>query len=189
MKRIVLPNWVHSLLDLAPAIAFLFVLFTTRDFQRAAWYVVVGAAISLFVTLGIERRVRPIPTTVGVLALLFGGASVLFHRADILQMKMTIVDTGMALAIFAAVYLGRVPLKMFLGHVIDMEDRQWNVLAMRYACYCLTCAAANEVVRHTQTTYVWGIFRAGASAGNVVFVLFHVPFLLRHAKEIGKGES
>lgn len=189
MKRIILPHWVHSALDIGPAVCFLTALLVTHDILWATWFLFGGAILSLTVSLGFERRLRPLPSITAVLALIFGGATLLFHNPVFVQIKLTIVDTTLALIILGAIYTGRVPLKMALGHIIAMEDKQWNVLAFRYALYCLACAATNEFVRRTQTTEVWGWFRVSASAGNVVFVALHLPFLFKHGREVAKTEG
>ncbi|MGH8277570.1 MAG: septation protein IspZ, partial [Steroidobacteraceae bacterium] len=93
--------WLHYSIDGAPAVAFLAVLLITHDFRLATWFVVGGAILSLCVSLIVERRIAPLPAVTGALALVFGGASLILHRAEILQMKMTIVD-----ALLGALLLG-----------------------------------------------------------------------------------
>src|SRR5579872_952526 len=87
-------------LDAAPAFIFLIVLLVTHDFRLATWFVVVGAAVALAVRLVRDRRIAPLPAFTGGMALAFGGASLIFRRADILQMKMTIVDGALGALLF-----------------------------------------------------------------------------------------
>src|SRR5271165_6257271 len=92
--------WIRHAVDGAPAIVFLIVLLVTRNFPLATWFVVGGSAVALSVGLIVERRLAPLPAFSGVLALVFGGASLVLHRADILQMKMTIVDGILGAVLF-----------------------------------------------------------------------------------------
>ena len=183
MAKTKIPATVALVLDSVPALAFLGVLIVTRDFQLAAIFVVAGAALSLAVALIWERRVRPLPAVTGGLALVFGGASLIFHRADILQMKMTIVDTLLGGVLIAGVVMKKNPLKVILGHAFDLDDPHWNTLAMRYGLFFWACALANEFVRRTQTTHVWAEFRLLVFAATGLFALSQIPFLLKHGRE------
>ncbi len=183
MAKPKIPATVAMALDSLPALAFLGVLLVTRDFQLAAIFVVGGAALSLAVALVWERRIRTLPAVTGGLALVFGGASLIFHRADILQMKMTIVDTLLGGALILGVVMKKNPLKAMLGQAFDLDEPHWNTLAIRYGLFFWACALANEVVRRTQTTHVWGEFRLLVFVGTGLFALSQIPFLMKHARE------
>ena len=58
----------------------------------------------------------------GGLALLFGGASLLFHRNDIIQMKMTIVDGLLGAALFIGLAMGKNPLKSVVSVDLEAHD-------------------------------------------------------------------
>jgi len=177
------PAWLRSLIDGAPAVAFVGVLLATHDFALATWFVVGGAAISLILGLVVERRLAPIPTFTGAMALLFGLASLAFHRADIIQMKMTIVDVILGSALLFGLAVGKNPLKALMGSAFHLSERIWRVLALRYAGFFFICAGANEYVRRTQTTQTWAEFRLGIIIATVVFAVAQTPLLLRHARD------
>jgi intracellular septation protein len=166
--------------DAAPAVLFLAVLLTTRNFPLATWFVVGGSALALAVGLIVERRLAPLPAFSGVLGLVFGSASLILHRADILQMKMTIVDGILGAVLFAGLAMKKNPLKALLGGAFDLPDRAWRVLAIRYGLFWWACAIANEVVRRTQSAVTWGAFRVVVIVAAVVFALAQTPFLLKH---------
>jgi intracellular septation protein len=177
------PPALRWAIDGAPAVAFLIVLVVSHDFRLATWFVVGGAIIALAANLIIERRIAPLPAVTGGLAVAFGGASLILHRADILQMKMTIVDTALGAALFAGLALGRNPLKFILGGAFHLPDRAWKVLAIRYGLFWWACAAANEVVRRTQSQQTWAFFRVAVIVAAVAFALAQTPFMLKHGVE------
>ena len=119
-------SWIRHAVDGAPAVVFLIVLLVTRNFPLATWFVVGGSALALVVGLVVERRLAPLPAFSGVLALVFGGASLLLHRADILQMKMTIVDGVLGAVLFGGLALKKNPLKALLGGAFDLTDGAWR---------------------------------------------------------------
>ena len=174
------PSWIRHAVDGAPAIVFLIVLLATRNFALATWFVVGGSALALAVGLIVERRLAPLPAFSGVLALVFGGASLLLHRADILQMKMTIVDGVLGAVLFGGLAMGKNPLKALLGGAFDLPDQAWRVLAIRYGLFWWACAVANEVVRRTQSAETWAVFRVVVLVTAVVFALAQTPFLMKH---------
>ncbi len=174
--------WLRHAIDGAPAVAFLAVLLITHDFRLATWFVVGGAALALAVGLIVERRIAPLPAVTGGLALVFGGASLFLHRADILQMKMTIVDGLLGAVLFGGLALGKNPLKYILGGAFHLTDRAWAVLAIRYGVFWWACALANEVVRRTQSQETWAVFRVAVLIAAVVFALAQTPFLLKHSR-------
>jgi intracellular septation protein len=180
--------WVRHVVDGAPAVAFLVVLLVTRNFQFATWFVVIGAVISLAVGLLVERRLAPLPAFSGVLALLFGGASLILHRADILQMKMTIVDAILGAVLLGGLAMGKNPLKALLGAAIELSDRAWRILAVRYALFFWACAVANEVVRRTQSATTWAAFRVVVIVAAIVFAVAQTPFILKHGRTGRIGE-
>ncbi len=183
-----MPTWLRHGVEAGPAVAFLVVLLTTHDFRLATWIVVVSAVVALALCLAVERKIAPIPAATGVMAVVFGGFSLLLHRADILQMKMTIVDTFLGAALFVGLALGKNPLKMLLGGAFTLPDKAWATLSIRYGLFWWACAAANEYVRRTQSTETWAMFRVAAIVAAVAFALAQTPFLMKHG-QAGPTES
>jgi intracellular septation protein len=173
-------SWVRMTVDGAPAVLFLVVLLATRNFPLATWFVVGGSALALALGLILERRLAPLPAFSGTLGLVFGTASLVLHRADILQMKMTIVDGILGAVLFGGLAMKKNPLKALLGGAFDLPDRAWKVLAIRYGVFWWACAVANEVIRRTQSAETWAVFRVVVLVAAVVFALAQTPFLVKH---------
>lgn len=186
-ERAPAPPWLRHAIDGGPGLVWLATLLITRDFQLATWVLVFGSAIALAAGLAVERRVAPIPAVGGGLAILFGGASLLLRRNEILQMKMTIVDGVLGAVLFVGLAIGKNPLKALLGGAFHLPDAAWRVLTIRYGLFWWGCAIANEVVRRTQTTHDWAVFRAGVMVVAVLFALAQTPFLLKHDLRRGGG--
>jgi len=176
------PPWIRWAVDAAPAVVFLGALLVTHDFRLATWWLVGGSAVALAVGLVLERKIAPLPAVSGGMALVFGGASLILHRADILQMKMTIVDVVLGAVLFGGLALKKNPLKFILGGAFSLTDKAWAVLAVRYGVFWWACALANEFVRRTQTAETWAIFRVAVIAAAVVFALAQAPFLMKNVK-------
>lgn len=176
------PQWLRTAVDGAPAIAFLVVLLIRHDFRAATWVLVIASALALAVNLVVERKIAPLPAFSGGLALLFGTATLILHRNELVKMKMTIVDGLLGAALFIGLLMGRNPLKMLLGGALTLTDRAWKILAIRYGLFWWACAAANEWVRHAWSDADWAKFRVGVWVAAVLFAVAQTPFLMRHGR-------
>jgi intracellular septation protein len=174
------PRWLSSAIDGGPGLAFLAVLLVTRDFRKATIVLVAGACLALAVMLAVERRFRALPTALGVLAIGFGGASLLLRDPQIVKMKTSLVDGALGAVLLGGVAIRRNPLKAVLGATISMPDKAWATLAVRYGLYWWACALANELVRRTQSDHVWALFRLGSYVVGVLFAAAQIPLLMRH---------
>jgi len=176
-------HWVMHVANAAPAVGFLATLLVTHQFREATWALVALSVAAVAAGLILERRIAPIPAFSAGAAILFGGLSLALHRNDLLQMKMTIVDTLFGAALFGGLVLKRNPLKLLLGSAITLPDDAWRVLTIRYALFFWTCAVANEFVRRTQTAEVWATFRVVAIAAAVVFGAAQLPLLSKYGSQ------
>lgn len=176
------------LVDTAPGVLFIAAFLISRDFRLATEVLVATAALALAASVIVERRFRAMPTTVGVLAVLFGGASLLLRDPQILKMKMSIVDGLLGAALFVGLALKRNPLKLILAPAFKLTDRAWTTLTVRYALFWWACAIANEVVRRTQSDHSWVVFRGVALAAGILFAIAQAPFLMKHAAPGEPGE-
>jgi len=175
------PRWFTAVIDGAPGLLFLSILLLTRNFRLASAFLVGAALVALAAMLIVERRFRPMPTMVAILAVVFGGASLILHDPQVLKMKTSIVDTILGVVLIGGVAVKRNPLKFVLGSTLNLPDKAWATLAIRYGLYWLACAAANEIVRRTQSDQTWAMFRLASYAVGILFALAQTPLMLKHA--------
>lgn len=173
-------GWVGPAVDYAAPVAFVAVLLIRHDFQLATWVLVGASALALLVGFIAERRLAPMPLIAGLAALIFGGLTLVFHDSSFVKMKLTFVDTALALALLGGLAMGKNPLKSVLGEALKLPDPAWKNLTVRYAVFFLVCAVANEVVRRTQSDEHWGVFRLVLLGAALVFSLAQTPFLMKH---------
>ena len=174
---------IKQIANAAPAVAFLGVLLVTHDFRKATWVLIALSGVALALSLILERRIAPIPAFSGAAALVFGGLSLALHRADLLQMKMTIVDGALGAALFGGLAMKRNPLKLVLGGAMQLPDEAWRVLTIRYGLFFWASAIANEIIRRTQTAEVWATFRVVAIVAAVLFGAAQFPLLKKYWRD------
>jgi intracellular septation protein len=184
-----IPRGFTTIVDGGPGLAFLAALLVSRDFRLATEVLMVAAGLALAASFLVERRFRPLPTTVAVMAIGFGGASLLLHDPQILKMKTSIIDGILGALLIGGVALGRNPLRALLHASFTLSEKAWNTLAVRYGLFWWACALANEFVRRTQSDHTWALFRLATYGAGIAFALAQTPFLLRHGVSRDQAEA
>jgi intracellular septation protein len=173
-------GWVGVAVDYAAPVAFVAVLLTRHDFQLATWVLVGASALALLIGLLVERRLALMPLLAGGTALIFGGLTLFFHDSSFVKMKLTFVDTALAVLLLGGLAMGKNPLKAVLGEALKLPDKAWKSLTVRYALFFLVCAVTNEVLRRTLSDEHWGVFRLALLGAALLFSLAQTPFLMKH---------
>ena len=154
-----------------------------RDVTAATWWLVGGSALALVVGLAAERRIAPMPLIAGGFALVFGALALVLHDKNLIKMKLTVYDGGLAAACFISLLTRANPLKWMMGDKISLPDSAWRTLMLRYAIFFLASAAANEAVWRTQSDATWAIFRVGLLIAALIFSLAQTPFFMKHMQQ------
>jgi intracellular septation protein len=179
-------GWVRTVVDYGATLAFGATYFITRDFQTATWVLVAASVAALAIGFAVERRLALLPLFYGGMALVFGTLGLVFHNDVFLKVKVTIINGALAVFMIGGALTGRAPLRVIMGDAIHMADAAWRTLTLRYGGYFAFAALANEVVRNTQSTEHWVIFRFVLIGLAVVFTFSQVPFIMKH---MAKGDE
>lgn len=175
-------RWVRLFVDYAGLAAFLVTLMVTGSAIIASWAVVGGSIAALIVGYLFEKRIAPLPLATAVVGAIFGAATIYFHDERIIKMKLTILDTGIGIALLTALARGKNPLRAFIGDELNLPDAVVRTLTIRYALMFFVLAAANEVIWRTQTTRIWGLYKFPGTAVLIfLFFMSQMPLILKHA--------
>lgn len=180
-------KWVSGLVDFGWPLGLIVGFLITHNMVQATWGLVAGAAIALIVGFVLERRIAPMPLVAGLLALMFGSLTLVFHDPRFVYVKPTVTSAAFGLFLIVGMLMGRSPLKVLLGSssmtVLDLPDEAWRKLTWRYGVFFLAMAVLNEVVWRTQPESFWLAFRfPGATIIHVVFGIAQAPLFMKYAK-------
>ena len=143
------------------------------------WGLVVGSAGAVAASLLVRRKLAVLPAVYGSAALLFGGATLVFHDPNIVEMKTTIIDTGLGVLMLGGLALGKSPIRMLMGQAVHLTEMGWRKLTLRFGLFFLAMAVGNEVVRH-QSHELWLAYRtAGSVVLTFLFAAFQAPLMMR----------
>ena len=167
------PQWIRQAVDFGALIAFMAAYFITRDMIKATWVLVIASAIALTVGFVLERRLAPMPLITGGFALVFGALTILTDDDLFVKLKLTVQNGLLAAVLLGSIPLNKSPFKALLGSAIQVTDKAWRTLTLRYGLYFLAVAIANEVFRSpTAVTAIWSALNLGVPDPNGVWTGF-----------------
>lgn len=162
---------------------------------NATWFLVAGSAVGVAIGLIVERRLALLPLLVGGFALVFGLLTLLTGDGLWVKLKVTILNSCLAIALLGGLWLGKQPLRALLGTVIPINDRAWRTLTFRYGLFFLAVAVTNELIRSEalvgwaaqqlgrtdiDPADVWVSFRGVLWIASSVFGLSQIPLIMRN---------
>jgi intracellular septation protein len=175
-------TWLRIGIDFVPVLVFAGV-WLRFGYQPATLALMILSVLAIAIGWLAERRLAPLPMLAAGFALVFGTAALVFHDKNLIKMKLTVYDGGLAIACFVALLTKANPLKWIMGDRIVLPDEAWRTLMIRYAIFFAASAAANETVWRTQSDAVWAIFRVVLLVAAVVFSLAQTPFFMKHMQQ------
>ena len=183
--------WVRGFVDYAAPLAFAVAFFGApllgvpdrERFMLATWVLVAASALALAVGFVAERRVAPLPLFAGLMALIFGVLTLVFHDESFVKIKVTVVNGLLAGALLGGWLLRRNLMRPLFGEAIRLPDAAWRQLMLRYGAWFALVAVANEWVWRTQPDATWVTFRTALLPAAVAFSLLQLPFMLRHMEK------
>ena len=158
---------------------------TTVALVTASWWLAGGSAAALALGLIVERRVAPLPLFAGAVAVIFGGLTIALHDPRFVKMKPTIINAGLAVAMFAGAALRKNPLKALLSGTLNLSEAAWRKLTFRYGVFFAAMAVLNEVIWRTQPDAVWVLFHfPGFQVLAVLFAFTQLPMMMKDLKAV-----
>lgn len=150
-------------------------LFTATFVLMAA--VVAALAISWLST----RRLPVMPVVTAILVVTFGVLTFYLQDATFIKMKPTVLYLLFALALYGGLVFGRPLLPIVFDTAMELTERGWRLLTLRWIGCFTALAIANEVVWRTQSNDVWVAFKfPGIFILLLMFSIAQVPLIMRH---------
>jgi intracellular septation protein len=160
-------------------------------FANARWGIFTGTAAfmaaivaSFAASLWIERRVPAMPLVTAIVVLVFGGLTLFLHDELFIKLKPTIIYGLFAAVLALGLAMRRNFLQIVLGSMLQVDERGWRVLTVRWAVFFVAMAIVNEIVWRNFSTDAWVSFKLfGFLPLTLAFSMAQVPLLSRHARD------
>ena len=172
---------VKAALDFAPLLVF-FVANRVAGIYTATAAVMATTLIAMAVARFVYGRVQPMLWLVGAMVFVFGTATLLFHDAEFIKIKLTAIYVLLAAVLLFGVATKRPLLQLVLGETFPaLSARGWRRLEWNWILFFVALAVLNEVLRRTLSNDDWVTFKVfGVTILTFVFALAQTPILLRH---------
>ena len=175
---------VKTALDFAPLLVF-FVANRVADIYVATAAVMATTLVAMAISHFVFGRIAPMLWLVGAMVFVFGTATLLFHDAEFIKIKLTVIYALLAGILLFGVATGRPLLRMVLGETFPrLAPSGWAKLTRNWIVFFIALAALNEVLRRTLSTTDWVSFKVfGVTGLTFIFALAQTPILLRHGAQ------
>jgi len=167
---------MNQLLELSPLIAFL-AAFELFGIYWASAVLMVACVLVLVIHRRTTGKYRTMHVITAVVAVVLGGATLLFHDARFIQWKPTVLLGAAALAFLGSSVVGRQPLarRMLEGvfpEPLAVTAQAWLVLNALWAAWCALLAGLNLYVARNFSESVWVHFKViGITVALFVFMI------------------
>ncbi|NDB83045.1 MAG: septation protein A [Alphaproteobacteria bacterium] len=170
------------LVEFGPIVVF-FATYKFSDIFQATILMLLVTLLGLVVSYLIDKKISiPLLISGGVL-LSTGSITIFSGDPSFIKMKPTIVFGIFSLILFFGVLRNQGLVKYVLGTAIQMEERAWKSLSIRFASYLLFSALLNEYIWRNYSESFWVNFKVfGFAPMTLIFVALQIPFLLRNQK-------
>jgi len=140
----------------------------------------IATIIALALGWRLERKLPVMPLVSGIFVLLFGGLTLVLADETFIKLKPTLVNTLFAVILFGGLLVGKSLLKPLFGAAVQLNDRGWRVLTIRWAIFFVVLAILNEIVWRNFSTDFWVSFKLfGIMPLTFLFAAAQTPLFLR----------
>lgn len=176
-------------LDLGPLLVF-FLAYKALGLLAATAALIVFTAISLAVTYILEKKIAIMPLVSGIAVTVFGGMTLLLQDELFIKMKPTLVNLLFASILLAGAYFKKPMLKYLLGEAMQLTEKGWMVLSIRWGLFFMFLAALNEFIWRNFSTDFWVNFKVfGMFTCTMIFTFSQIPLIKKYWVEPEKNNQ
>lgn len=140
----------------------------------------IATIIALVAGWRLERKLPVMPLVSGIFVLLFGGLTLYLADETFIKLKPTLVNCLFAAILFGGLLFGKPLLKPLFGAAVQLTDRGWRLLTIRWAVFFVVLAVLNEIVWRGFSTDFWVSFKLfGIMPLTFLFAAAQTPLFLR----------
>ena len=140
----------------------------------------IATIIALVAGWSLERKLPVMPLVSGIFVLLFGGLTLYLADETFIKLKPTLVNCLFAVILFGGLLFGKPLLKPLFGAAVQLTDRGWRLLTIRWAVLFVVLAVLNEIVWRGFSTDFWVSFKLfGIMPLTFLFAAAQTPLFLR----------
>ncbi len=177
------PQWRRFAIEMGPLVIF-FITNYIAGIIPATGALVAATAVAVVISYVLERRIPMMALIAAIFVGTFGGLTVYFEDETFIKIKPTVASGLIGLFLLVGYLMGKAPLKMMMGVMLDLREEGWRKLTFRWALFFFFLAGLNEVVWRMVSTDTWVSFKVfGLMPLTMVFALSQTPLMQKYTIE------
>ncbi len=171
---------MKQFIDFIPIALFVAVYFTTRDIFLSTGVLMAGLAVQLVTEYIITRQVARKTWVVFWIAIIFGGATLIFRDEVFIQWKPTVVNWFFAAALLGSHFVGKQNLiEKLLGSQLELPSHAWKRLNMGWSIGFFVAGVLNLVVAFSFSMDIWVTYKlVGGFLLTTLYMILTVIYLV-----------
>jgi len=136
-----------------------------------------------------EGRVAAFPLFSLVMSAAFTAAAWAFGDGVFIKIQPTIFNGMFAAVLLGGILRGHAMMRMFFAGQFSLTADTWRLLSLRWGCFFLVLAVANEIIWRGFDEAEWVIYKTFIAApASALFMLAQLPLTLRGRLSASHGE-
>lgn len=167
--------------EFVPVALFVAVFFYTRDIYVATIVLMAGICVQVGVEYGMTRRVERKTQVIFWVAMMFGGATLLFRNEAFLQWKPTVVNWLFGAGLLASQFFGKENLlKKMLAEQLSLPDHAWRNLNLGWSFGFFLAGVLNLVVAYNFSLEFWVSYKLVGGIGiTLLYMIITIAYLAK----------
>ncbi|EKT56227.1 septation protein A [Providencia sneebia] len=183
---------MKQLIDFIPLVIF-FIVYKSYDIFYASGALLITTPLALLATYLIYKKVEKVAKITCVVVMIFASLTLIFHSADFIKWKVTIIYAAFALALLISQWFTEKPLiQRMLGsnQEIKLPDSNWAKLNSAWAIFFIVCALLNIYIAFWLSLDAWMNFKVfGLTAGTLIFTVLSIVYIYKNMAKIHSEEK
>ena len=172
---------MKQFIEFVPVALFVGVFFYTRNIYIATGVLMAGICLQVAVEFIATRRVTRKTQVIFFVAIIFGGATLVFRNAIFLLWKPTVINWLFCASLLASQFASRENLiKKMLSEQLTLPDSVWRNLNLGWAAGFFIAGVLNLLVAYNFSLEFWVSYKlVGGVAITLVYMIATIIYLAK----------
>jgi intracellular septation protein len=172
---------MKQFVEFLPVALFVVVYFTTRDIYLSTGVLMVGICLQVAYEYIVLRKVDKKTKIIFWVAMLFGGATLVFRNEAFIQWKPTIVNWLFAVGLLSSQVFGKESIiKKMLSEQISLPNHVWRNLTLGWALGFFLAGVLNLIVAYNYDLDFWVTYKlVGGFAITLFYMIVTMIYLVK----------